>query len=119
MLDFCGERGIAADIELIPIQRINSAFDRLVAAELLQTQELNHGITLSVQSMDADTLKIIKRRNMKVDSLSCFTHRYKMRPAATPDPRRSRVHPLRDPSGNRQANANRRIRTQCKTRRCN
>lgn len=39
--------------------------------------ELNHGITLSVQSMDAATLKIIKRRNMKVDSLSGFTHRYK------------------------------------------
>lgn len=34
MLDFCGERGIAADIELIKIQDINSAFDRLVAKDV-------------------------------------------------------------------------------------
>lgn len=34
MLDFCGERGIGADIEIIPIQGINSAFDRLVAKDV-------------------------------------------------------------------------------------
>jgi alcohol dehydrogenase (NADP+) len=34
VLDFCGERGIAADIELIPIQDINSAFDRVVAKDV-------------------------------------------------------------------------------------
>jgi radical SAM superfamily enzyme YgiQ (UPF0313 family) len=55
----------------------NSTDRVMQIAELLQTQELNYGITLSVQSMDADTLKIIKRRNMKVDSLSGFAHRYK------------------------------------------
>ncbi|MDO9162020.1 MAG: NAD(P)-dependent alcohol dehydrogenase [Methylococcaceae bacterium] len=30
MLDFCGEHKITADIELIPIQKINEAYDRLV-----------------------------------------------------------------------------------------
>jgi alcohol dehydrogenase (NADP+) len=30
MLDFCGEHNITSDIELIPIQEINAAYDRLV-----------------------------------------------------------------------------------------
>ena len=30
MLDFCGKHNITADIELIPIQKINEAYDRLV-----------------------------------------------------------------------------------------
>jgi uncharacterized zinc-type alcohol dehydrogenase-like protein len=30
MLDFCGKHNITADIELIPIQKINGAYDRLV-----------------------------------------------------------------------------------------
>ncbi len=30
MLDFCGEHGITCDIELIPIQKINEACERLV-----------------------------------------------------------------------------------------
>ncbi|AFY91649.1 NAD(P)-dependent alcohol dehydrogenase [Chamaesiphon minutus] len=30
MLDFCGEHNITSDIELIPIQKINEAYDRLV-----------------------------------------------------------------------------------------
>jgi alcohol dehydrogenase (NADP+) len=30
MLDFCGERNVTAEIELIPIQQINQAYDRLV-----------------------------------------------------------------------------------------
>jgi uncharacterized zinc-type alcohol dehydrogenase-like protein len=34
MLDFCGERGIACDIEMIPIQQINEAYDRLVKSDV-------------------------------------------------------------------------------------
>jgi uncharacterized zinc-type alcohol dehydrogenase-like protein len=30
MLDFCGEHGITADIELIPMQKINEAYERMV-----------------------------------------------------------------------------------------
>jgi uncharacterized zinc-type alcohol dehydrogenase-like protein len=30
MLDFCGRHDITADIELIPIQKINEAYDRMV-----------------------------------------------------------------------------------------
>jgi D-arabinose 1-dehydrogenase-like Zn-dependent alcohol dehydrogenase len=33
-LDFCGEHNITADIELIPIQKINEAYDRLVKSDV-------------------------------------------------------------------------------------
>lgn len=34
MLDFCGARGIAADCEIIPIQNINAAFNRLARGDV-------------------------------------------------------------------------------------
>ncbi len=34
MLDFCAEHGITADIELIQIQQINDAYDRLLKGEV-------------------------------------------------------------------------------------
>jgi uncharacterized zinc-type alcohol dehydrogenase-like protein len=34
MLDFCGEKGIAADIELIRIQQINEAYERLLKSDV-------------------------------------------------------------------------------------
>ncbi len=34
MLDFCGEHGIVADIELIPIQDINRAYERVIAGDV-------------------------------------------------------------------------------------
>ncbi len=34
MLDFCGEHGITADVERIPIQKINEAYDRLVKSDV-------------------------------------------------------------------------------------
>ncbi|MDY7093026.1 MAG: NAD(P)-dependent alcohol dehydrogenase [Acidobacteriota bacterium] len=34
MLDFCGEHGITADIELIPMTKINEAFDRLLKSDV-------------------------------------------------------------------------------------
>ena len=34
MLDFCAEHGITADIELIPIQKINEAYDRLAKGDV-------------------------------------------------------------------------------------
>jgi alcohol dehydrogenase (NADP+) len=34
MLDFCGEHSITSDIELIPIQKINEAYDRLVKSDV-------------------------------------------------------------------------------------
>ena len=30
MLDFCGQHNITSDIELIPIQKVNEAYDRLL-----------------------------------------------------------------------------------------
>lgn len=34
MLDFCGEHGITADIEVIPAQRINEAYERLLKSDV-------------------------------------------------------------------------------------
>lgn len=34
MLDFCGKHGIASDIEVIPIQKINEAYERLLKSDV-------------------------------------------------------------------------------------
>jgi len=34
MLDFCGEHGITADVEIIPIQRINEAYSRMLRSDV-------------------------------------------------------------------------------------
>ena len=34
MLDFCGEHGITADVEIIPIQKINEAYERMVKSDV-------------------------------------------------------------------------------------
>jgi uncharacterized zinc-type alcohol dehydrogenase-like protein len=34
MLDFCGEKGITSDIELIPVQKVNEAYDRLLKSDV-------------------------------------------------------------------------------------
>ena len=34
MLDFCAEHGIASDIEIIPMDRINEAYDRVLASDV-------------------------------------------------------------------------------------
>lgn len=34
MLDFCGEHDITADVEIIPIQRVNEAYERLLKSDV-------------------------------------------------------------------------------------
>ncbi|MBD3220871.1 zinc-binding dehydrogenase [bacterium] len=34
MLDFCGEHGITADVEVIPIQQINEAYERMLTSDV-------------------------------------------------------------------------------------
>ena len=34
MLDFCGEHNITADVEVIPIQKINEAYERLLKSDV-------------------------------------------------------------------------------------
>jgi alcohol dehydrogenase (NADP+) len=34
MLDFCGEHGIVSDIELIPMQKINEAYERMIRSDV-------------------------------------------------------------------------------------
>jgi uncharacterized zinc-type alcohol dehydrogenase-like protein len=34
MLDFCGEKGVTADIEMIRIKQINEAYERLLKSDV-------------------------------------------------------------------------------------
>ena len=34
MLDFCAEHGITSDVEIIPIQRINEAYERMLKSDV-------------------------------------------------------------------------------------
>jgi uncharacterized zinc-type alcohol dehydrogenase-like protein len=34
MLDFCGEHGLTADVEVIPIQKANEAYERLLKSDV-------------------------------------------------------------------------------------
>jgi len=34
MLDFCGQHNITSDVEVIPIQKVNEAFDRLLKSDV-------------------------------------------------------------------------------------
>ena len=34
MLDFCAEKGIVSDIEMIPVQKIDEAYDRMVKGDV-------------------------------------------------------------------------------------
>ena len=34
MLDYCAEKNIVSDIELIPIQKINDAYERMLKGEV-------------------------------------------------------------------------------------
>ena len=34
MLDFCAEHGVASDVEVIPIQQINEAYERMLKGDV-------------------------------------------------------------------------------------
>jgi uncharacterized zinc-type alcohol dehydrogenase-like protein len=34
MLDFCAEHGVVSDIEMIPMQKINEAFERVIKSDV-------------------------------------------------------------------------------------
>ena len=34
MLDFCGQHNITADVEVIPIQKVNEAYERLIRSDV-------------------------------------------------------------------------------------
>ncbi|MBI2214213.1 MAG: NAD(P)-dependent alcohol dehydrogenase [Acidobacteria bacterium] len=48
MLDFCGEHNITADVEVIPIQKVNEAYDRLVKADV------KYRFSIDMASLKAD-----------------------------------------------------------------
>ena len=39
MLDFCSQHGFACDIEVIPIQKVNEAYERVVKATSLSLRD--------------------------------------------------------------------------------
>ncbi len=49
MLDFCGEHGITSDIELIPIQKVNEAYDRLLK------QDVRYRFVIDMASLKKET----------------------------------------------------------------
>ncbi len=48
MLDFCGEHGITADVEVIPIQKINKAYERLLK------QDVKYRFSIDMASLKAE-----------------------------------------------------------------
>jgi len=47
MLDFCGQHGITADIELIPMQEINTAYERMLKSDVKYRFVIDVGATLN------------------------------------------------------------------------
>ena len=47
MLDFCAEHGLGADIEVIPIQRINEAYERMLRSDV------KYRFVIDMASLDA------------------------------------------------------------------
>ena len=47
MLDFCGQRGIVSDIELIPVQKIDEAYDRMLRSDV------RYRFVIDMASLDA------------------------------------------------------------------
>ena len=41
MLDFCGQHNIAADVEVIPIQKVNEAYDRMARSDVKYRFSIN------------------------------------------------------------------------------
>jgi alcohol dehydrogenase (NADP+) len=48
MLDFCGEHNITADVEVIPIQKLNEAYDRLLKSDV------KYRFSIDMASLEAD-----------------------------------------------------------------
>ena len=61
----------------------NSTERVLQIARILNEQHLDKGITLSMQSMDETTLQIVKRTNLRIDSLAKFIKEYQKDGIAT------------------------------------
>ena len=43
MLDFCGKHNITADVEVIPIQKVNEAYERLLKSDVKYRFSHRHG----------------------------------------------------------------------------
>jgi uncharacterized zinc-type alcohol dehydrogenase-like protein len=47
MLDFCGEHGITSDVEVVPMQKVNEAYDRLMK------QDVKYRFSIDMASLKA------------------------------------------------------------------
>jgi uncharacterized zinc-type alcohol dehydrogenase-like protein len=48
MLDFCGEHNLTSDVEVIPIQKINEAYERLAKSDV------KYRFSIDMASLEAD-----------------------------------------------------------------
>ena len=48
MLDFCGKHDITSDVEVIPIQKINEAYERLLRSDV------KYRFSIDMASLDAE-----------------------------------------------------------------
>ncbi len=48
MLDFCGQHNITADVEVIPIQQINQAYERMMMSDV------KYRFTIDMASLNAE-----------------------------------------------------------------
>ena len=55
MLDFCGEHGITADVEMIPIQQVNEAYERMLKSDV------KYRFSIDMASLDANRRMHLER----------------------------------------------------------
>ena len=48
MLDFCAEHGVASDIELIPVQKVDEAYERMLRGDV------RYRFVIDIASLGAD-----------------------------------------------------------------
>lgn len=71
MLDFCAAHNIASDIELIPIQQINQAYERVIKSNVKYRFVIDLA-SLNAESIRRDIFKLIKQNHITSKVIKCF-----------------------------------------------
>jgi len=87
MLDFCGKHNITADVEVIPIQKVNEAYDRLSSADVKYRFSIDMASQITVRRHGGDSLLTFCFVTFKIRSPSdidrqfpfCFERKSKSR----------------------------------------